>query len=389
MTPMRIGVIGCGMVSHAYLGTIARTPGLELAALASRTMASAEAQAARYGGTATTVEALLADPDIDIMVNLAPPATHYELCRAALLAGKHVYCEKPLATSLDDARDLVSLAEDKGLAIGCAPDTFLGEGHQAARRLVDEGSIGTVTGGTAFFGTRGMESWHPNPAFFFARGGGPLLDIGPYYVTQLVNLLGPIAEVVAIGTMPRAERAVTTPGREGETITVAVPTSVTGALLFERGANISIALSWDVAAHQRPPLELYGDAGTMIAPDPNQFAGAVRVSADGSEWTVRGEEVPPRKLDAATLARALQAMGRGIDPLTDGEIGPETALRSGDRRGLGLVDMAGAIAEGRAPRASGQLACHVLEVLLALEASAEGASRIAIASRVDRPEPVA
>lgn len=389
MTALRIGVIGCGMVSHAYLGTIARAEGLELAALASRTMASAETQAARYGGTATGVEALLADPGIDLVVNLAPPATHYDLCRAALLAGKHVYCEKPLATTLVDARALVSLAADKGLAIGCAPDTFLGEGHQTARRLIDEGAIGAVTGGAVFFGTGGMESWHPNPAFFFARGGGPLLDVGPYYVTQLVNLLGPVAEVVAIGTMPRAERAITSPGRKGETISVAVPTSVAGALLFESGANVSIGFSWDIAAHKRRPIELYGTAGTMIAPDPNQFAGAVQVSTDGTDWTVTGEEAASRKLDATTLAHALEAMGRGIDPLTGGEIGPETALRFGDRRGLGLVDMAAAIAAQRTPRASGALACHVLEVLLALEASAEGAGRIAIGSRIDQPAALA
>ena len=385
---MRIGVIGCGMVSHAYLGTIVRAPQLELRALASRTMHSAEVQAARYGGAAVTVEALIADPEIDIIVNLAPPTTHYELCRAALMANKHVYCEKPLATSLDDARALVLFAQDRNLAIGCAPDTFLGEGHQAARRLIDEDAIGTVTTGSAFFGSRGMESWHPNPAFFFARGGGPLLDIGPYFVTQLVNLLGPVAEVSAIGTMPRTRRTITTPAREGEMIEVSVPTTVAGSLLFESGANISIMLSWDVATHQRAPIELFGDKGVMIAPDPNQFAGAVHTSADGIEWTVVGDEAPPRRLDAVTLARALEAMGRGIDPLTGGDIAPETALRFGDRRGMGLVDMADAIALGRSPRASGLLACHVLEVLLALEASAEGAGRVDIASRVDRPDPL-
>jgi predicted dehydrogenase len=385
---MRVGVIGCGMVSHAYLGTIVRAAGLELTALASRTMASAKAQAARYGGTAMSVDALLAEPGVDIVVNLAPPAVHHELCLAALAANKHIYCEKPLATSLADARDLISVAEQRNLAVGCAPDTFLGEGHQTARKLVDEGTIGTITGGAAFFGSRGMESWHPNPAFFFARGGGPLLDIGPYYVTQLVNLLGPVAEASAIGTTPRTQRRVSSPGRDGEVIDVAVPTSVTGSLLFESGANVAITLSWDLAAHQRAPIELYGDKGVMIAPDPNQFAGAVRTSADGITWSTTGYEAPQRKLDAATLASALQAMGRGIDPITGGEIGPETALRFGDRRGLGLVDMAKAIAEGRPPRASGRLACHVLEILLALEASAEGAGRIAIQSRIDRPETV-
>jgi predicted dehydrogenase len=382
-----IGVIGCGMVSHAYLGTIARAPDLTLAALASRTMASASAQAGRYGGTAMPIDDLLADPGLDIVVNLAPPGLHHALGRRVLEAGKHLYSEKPFATQLDDARDLLSLAESKGLKIGCAPDTFLGPGHQAVRRLIDDGAIGQVTGGAIAFGTAGMESWHPNPAFFYASGGGPLLDIGPYYVTQLVNLLGPIAEVVAIGTRPRTTRTVTAPSNRGESITVEVPTTVNGALLFANGANISLAMSWDVAAHGRRPIELYGTRGSLQAPDPNQFGGATRLN-DGNDWRTIGDEPPPRKLDAAAIAAALQKMGQGIDPLTGGPIGPETAFRFGDSRGLGLLDLAAAIEEERAPRASGQLATHVLDVLLALEASANGAGRTAITSSIDRPEPM-
>ena len=383
---VKIGVMGCGMVSHAYLGSIVRAPGLELTALASRTMRSAEAQATRYGGAAVSVDALLADPGIEIVVNLAPPNVHHALGRRVLEAGKHLFSEKPFATSLADAADLLALAEAEGLSIGCAPDTFLGPGHQSTRRLIDDGAIGQVTGGAVAFGTGGMESWHPDPAFFYASGGGPLLDIGPYYLTALVNMIGPVAEVVAIGTSPRATREITTPGREGETIRVDVPTSVTGALLFENGANIALALSWDVPVHSRPPIQLYGTRGTMTVPDPNQFGGVVNVTRDGEDWQSHGDAEPPRRLSPEILARAVQAMGQGIDPLTGGPIGPDTALRMGDRRGLGLIDLANSLTEHRPPRASGKLACHVLEVLLALERSARGEGRIKITSRVDRPQ---
>ena len=383
-----IGVIGCGMVSHAYLGTIARTPGLDLVVLASRSMHSAEAQAARYGGTAMSVEALLADPAVAVVVNLAPPAVHHALGRRVLEAGKNLYSEKPFATTQADAADLIALAAARGLSIGCAPDTFLGEGHQTARRLIDGGAIGQVIGGSIAFGTAGMESWHPDPAFFYQPGGGPLLDIGPYYVTQAVNLLGPVAEVVAIGTMPRASRTVTTPGREGQTIDVAVPTSVTGALLFESGANVSIAFSWDVQAHRRPPIELYGDAGTMQAPDPNQFGGVVRVTRDGETWAEHGTAAPARKLSPAILAQSVADLMRGIDPRTGGPIDASTILHLGDQRGIGLIDLVEGLVEHRPARAGGALAAHVLDVLLALEASAAGQGRIKITSRVPRPAPM-
>jgi predicted dehydrogenase len=383
-----IGVIGCGMVSHAYLGTIARAPELTLKALASRTMRSAEAQAGRYGGTAMTVERLLADPEIAVVVNLAPPSVHHEIGRQVLEAGKHLYSEKPFATALADAEDLLALAAAKRLEIGCAPDTFLGEGHQAVRRLVDEDAIGTITGGAIAFGTRGMESWHPDPAFFYAAGGGPLLDIGPYYLTQLVNLLGPIAEVSAIGSVPRATRTITSPGREGVTIDVAVPTTVNGAILFESGANVALAMSWDVAGHRRAPIELYGSTGSIEAPDPNQFGGATRVSDGDGTVRVVGEAVLEKKLDATSLARALHALGQGIDPRSGGPVGPDTALGFGDLRGLGLLDLVAAVREGRRPRASGRLAAHVLEALLGLEACAPGGGRIKITSRVARPAPV-
>lgn len=382
-----VGVIGCGMVSHAYLSTIVRSPDLTLKALASRTMISALRQAALYGGEAMSVEALLADPDIAIVVNLAPPAVHHALGRRILAAGKHLYSEKPFATRLEDAYDLIALAEAKGLSIACAPDTFLGAPHQATRRLVDSGRIGRITGGAMAFATRGMESWHPDPAFFYAQGGGPLLDVGPYYLTQLVNLLGPVAEVVAIGAAPQASRTVTTPGREGQVIAVEVPTTVCGALLFASGTNISLAMSWDVQAHGRRPIELYGDEGSIQAPDPNQFTGAPRVWLDG-DWTPREVEPAP-KLSETAIAAFVQKLVAGVDPFTGEPVGPETLARLGDWRGLGLLDLAAAIREGREPRCGARLAVHVLEVLLALQSSATGGGRIRIQSTVERPEPVA
>lgn len=383
-----IGVIGCGLVSHAYLGTIARAPELRLKALSSRTMASAERQAARYGGFATSVDALLADRDISIVVNLAPPAMRHEIGRRTLNAAKHLYSEKPFATRLDEAHDLLALAAARGLMVGCAPDTFMGAGHQAARKLIDEDRIGKITGGAVTFGTGGMESWHPNPAFFYTPGGGPLLDIGPYYVTQLVNLLGPVREVIAIGTCPHNIRTVTAPDRVGETIAVNVPTTVNGAILFEGGANIALSFSWDVVAHGRPAIELCGTKGTLQAPDPNQFGGPLRVSHNSGEWTIIGDAAPPRRLAPDSLAKAVQMLGRGIDPLSSKPAGPETALAFGDLRGLGLLDFVSAITERRAPRASGQLATHVLDVLLALQSSAQGEGRIAIRSTIERPAPM-
>lgn len=387
--PLGVGVIGAGVISHAYLGTICRSPDLRLVAIASRGMRSAMTQADRYGGAAKATPALLADPDVDVVVNLAPPAEHHRIGRAALAAGKHLYSEKPFATSLEDARDLIELAEATGLMIACAPDTFLGPAHQEARRLIDEGEIGRVVGGAVVMASNGMEAWHPNPAFFYAPGGGPLLDIGPYMITQLINLLGPIRHVTALGSTPRPTRVVGSPERAGEVIPVGAPTTVNGALLFESGANVALTLSWDVLKHERAPIELYGLSGTLTTPTPNGFDGDVRVS-DGRSSRLAHKAAPGRPSPkSAELVAALEAMKAGIDPMTGGALGPGSPPLFGDRRGLGLVDMARAIREGRTPRAGGRLALHVLDVLLALERCAqEGGSR-EIMTRAERPERLA
>jgi predicted dehydrogenase len=372
------------MVSHAYLGTILRSDSVCLKAVSSRTMVSAAAQASRYGCAAMTTDELLADPEVDYVVNLAPPSVHHMIGRAALEAGKHLYSEKPFATRLEDAQDLLDVAERRGLSVACAPDTFLGAGSQRARRLLDQGAIGRVTGGAAAMLSRGMEGWHPNPAFFYRRGGGPLLDVGPYHVTQLVNLLGSVAEVVAIGTQGFDTRI----DRRGTSIPVEVPTIVNAALLFESGANITLSLSWDVARHRRAPLELYGDKGSLLAPDPNIFTGATRVS-DGGDWVVHGAEAARPKIDVARLAQAVASIGQGVNPVSGRPLGADCPLDIGDQRGIGFLDQLAAAKERRPPRASGQLAFHVLETLLALEASTQGAGRVCIQSRVPRPEALA
>lgn len=388
MRTLGVGVIGAGMISHAYLGTVARTPGLELVAISSLSMESARLQAGRYGGQPLTTEAVLAHPQVDVVVNLAPPSQHHPIGRAALLAGKHLYTEKPFSTSLHDAGDLVDLAQARGLKVGCAPDTFLGPAHQAARRLIDDGVIGMVTGGAAVMASGGMEHWHPNPAFFYAKGGGPLLDIGPYLVTQLVNLLGPVRAVTAVGTTPRRERVVSSPGRAGETIRVEVPTTVNGALLFENGANIALTLSWDApGGHQRRAIELYGQDGTLITPTPNNFDGEILLGRDG-RWTTAHAGQAGGPPNAGAIVEALRLLDQGVDPMTGGPVGPGSPPLFGDRRGLGLVDLARAIREGGEPRASGALSLHVLEVLLALEACAEEGGSRTVISRAARPSPL-
>ncbi|WP_295189984.1 Gfo/Idh/MocA family oxidoreductase [uncultured Brevundimonas sp.] len=384
-----IGVIGAGMVSHACLGTISRSSEVRLKAVSSKTMVSAAEKAQRYGGLAMTTEAILADPEISLVVNLAPPEVHHQIGRAVLSAGKHLYTEKPFATALSDAHDLIALAERMGLKIGCAPDTFLGPGHQAARRALDAGVVGRVVGGSATMASAGMEHWHPNPASFYGRGGGPLLDIGPYAVTQLVNLLGPVARVTAIGSAPRAQRTITSPARAGETLQVEVRTTVNGVLLFDNGANVALTLSWDVPRHRRPPIELYGETGTLACPDPNAFGGEVLLGRWQSDWTsIAGDAAGQESVAPSTIVSAIRAIQAGLHPATGEPFGPMSPPLLGDRRGLGLIELARAVRQQREPRASGRLAAHVLELLLALQACAEHGGDRAIASRVVRPDPL-
>lgn len=391
MNPVkRVGVVGAGVISHAYLSSIDRCADLELRSICSRSHTTAERQAARYGGTAVSLDDLLRDPEVDIVVNLAPPDLHFEIGRKILSAGKHLYSEKPFATSMADAETLLRLAEDRGLRVACAPDTFLGAAHQATRRALDSGVIGAVTSGAVAMQSFGMEHWHPNPAFFYQPGGGPHLDLGPYYLTLLVFLLGPVAEVSALASQPRRHRSFVATGGEPQSFEVNVPTTFNGSLLFASGANVALSLSWDVKQHRRSQIELYGESGSLIGADPNDFVGGVETSTQAGVWTVYEGHARAHKAPVAPelVGKGMALLNAGVDPLSGKALGKGGPAPLGDLRGLGLIDLASAIDERRSPRASGRLACHVLEVLLGLETASQQRRCVSIRSSIERPSPL-
>ena len=353
MNKVGIGIIGCGNISGAYLKAMAGFAILEIRALADLNPEAARAAAAPLGLRACSVDELLRDDAIEIVVNLTIPAAHVEVGLQAIAAGKHVHSEKPLGLRVTDARRLIDAAARRSLRVGCAPDTFLGGGHQACRQLVDAGAIGRPVAGTAFFMCPGHERWHPAPAFYYAAGGGPMLDMGPYYITALVNLIGPVSRVAGITSRVRAQRTITSEPQRGQIIAVEVATHVAGTLEFECGAVISMATSFDVPKHRHAPIELYGTEASLMVPDPNRFGGAVEIAHAGED------------------AWQAQPIGHGY---TDGNY-----------RGIGVADLALALRDKRPQRCSGELALHVLEVMEAFQVSSDSGRHIAIASRPPRP----
>lgn len=352
MRRLGIGVIGCGNISMTYLRNAALFPGVELRACADLSADLAQLRATEYGIRVEPVETLLAAEDVDLVLNLTVPNAHYGVSMAALIAGKHVFTEKPLAASVKEGRALVAEARRRHLALGSAPDTFLGAAGRLARRLMDEGVIGRPVAGTAFMMGRGMEHWHPNPQFYYQPGGGPVLDMGPYYLTMLVNLLGPVRQVMAMSSIGSPERLITAPGpNSGTSFPVGTPTTVMALLEFVGGATVTLGMSWDVFRHGNHPIELHGTLGSLRLSDPDTFGGTISVSRRGGAW----EEMP-------------------TDGLLHGELNwPYAAPDRANYRMLGVADMARAIATGVEPRASGDLALHVLEIMEAiLEAGASG-----------------
>jgi len=364
--PIGIGIIGCGNVCEAYVRGMASWLSVRIAACADQRHDAAAAMASKHGFAAVSVDSLLADPEVRIVLNLTVPTAHAEVSRAIISAGKHVYSEKPMATSFADALALVEAAAARGVRIGCAPDTFMGGGHQASRQLIDSGQIGRIVGGAATMVSPGMERWHPNPAFFFQRGGGPALDMGPYYITQLVNLLGPVRRVAAIATRGFAARAVGSGPLAGTRIDVEVPTSLNGALEFVSGANVAVTLSWDVWKTTRLPLELYGENGTLRCPDPDYFGGVPSFSGRDGPW--------------------IDADISGWKFASENAVAGER--RVANYRGIGVIDMAAAIAAGRIHRANQALGLHVLEVLDGLHQASECGKAIAIGTSCERPLPL-
>lgn len=358
-----VGVIGCGNISAAYFGLAPLFKGIEITACADISMDAARARAKEFGLRAETVDELLADGEIDIVVNLTVPAVHYEVSRRILEAGKHVYSEKPFVLSVEEGLALKRLADGKGLRVGSAPDTFLGGAHQQVRDLVDSGRLGRITSGTCFVMSYGMEHWHPNPDFFFQPGAGPVLDVGPYYVADLIQLIGPVKRVAALTSIPRKERTISSKPRAGERIPVKTPTTIHGVLEFASGAVVTMNASWDVWSHGHAPIELYGEAGTVFVPDPNFFGGEVRFTKN--EKAVK------------TLPRWDHPFGVPNQKQKDG--------MTANYRTAGLADMALAIAEGRAHRCSLESALHAVEVMTGLLKSGETGQFVAMQTTCERP----
>jgi predicted dehydrogenase len=353
--PLNIGIVGCGAIIKQYLATFERTDATRLVAVADLDPARAQAVAdEREGVRALTVDELLAAADVDLVLNLTIPAAHAEVALRAIAAGKAVYGEKPLAATVSEAHEVLTAAAAAGVLVGCAPDTVLGTGIQTARRAIDDGLIGVPISATATMMTPGHERWHPNPDFYYVPGGGPLLDMGPYYVTALVTLLGPVTSVIGASSQTRASRVIGSGPRAGETIPVTTASHVTGILTHASGALSTLVMSFDAVATQSANLEIHGETGSLIVPDPNRFQGDVKLRILGSDsWQVL----------------------------------PVSAGYADAGRGVGVADLA-ATPAGETPRASGELAFHVLEVMESLLASARDGQSVAITSTVDRPPAV-
>ncbi|MBV8069001.1 MAG: Gfo/Idh/MocA family oxidoreductase [Acidobacteriaceae bacterium] len=367
MDPIDIGIIGCGNISHAYLKGAARSKMVRVRSVADLRQEAAQERSAEDGMQAVTVDRLLADPQIQMVINLTVPLAHAQVSLQIVEAGKHVYSEKPLGTRLAEAEALMLAAAAKGARVACAPDTFLGASHQACRRAIDSGRIGQPIAGTAFFGTHGMEHWHPNPEFFFKRGSGPMLDVGPYYITELVNLLGPVSRVAAQTTMGNATRTVSSEPLKGSIIQVEVPTTFNGVLSFSNGASVTITTSWDIWKHRHVHFQIYGSEGSMLVPDPNFFGGEPMLTERDSDWI-------PLDISAHPFGKPNRRTNSGA--------------HVADYRIVGLLEMAAAIRDNRPHRASGELARHVLEVLCAFERSSTEGRHVMIDTSCERPEPV-
>lgn len=351
---VKVGIVGCGTISEAYVKGCRKFEILDLDACADIEYSRAEALAEQHDLRACTVDELYDDPDIQIIINLTIPSAHAEVTLAAISAGKHVYSEKPLAVTREDGRRILAAAEERGVRVGCAPDTFLGGGLQTCRKLIDDGWIGEPVGAAAFMLNAGPESWHSNPAFFYQEGAGPLFDMGPYYFTALVHLLGPVQRVTGATRISHPERIATSRARFGERIPVQTPTYTAGVLNFAAGPVGTTVITFDVESSMLPHMEIHGSQGTLLVPDPNTFGGPVRIRRrEADEWS--------------------------DIPLTH---------TSDVRRGIGVADMAHALVTGRPHRANAQLATHILDIMHAIDDASETNRHIYIESECERPAPL-
>lgn len=355
MKKVKVGIIGCGNISDIYLKNCTQVfDELEVVAVADLISERCIQKAEQYNiPKAYSTQELLDDPEIEIVINLTTPNAHTEVCLAALEAGKSVYVEKPLAIAREDGKKIVETANKKGLLVGGAPDTFLGGGIQTCRKIIDDGWIGQPVAATAFMVNHGHESWHPDPEFYYKVGGGPMFDMGPYYLTALISLMGPVKRVTGSTSITFPERTITSQPKYGTKINVDVPTHVAGIMDFESGAIGTILTSFDVWDSQLPRIEIYGSHGSMIVPDPNTFGGPVLVKgAKDEQWTEM--------------------------PLSHGY--------AEDSRGLGVADMARALRKGGSHRANGDMTYHVLDIMHAFHEASDEGRHIELESTCEKPE---
>lgn len=353
--PLGIGVVGCGTILGQYLATFERISSLRPVAVADIDAARARAVADAHPGVRPlSVAELCADPLVEVVLNLTIPAAHADVALQAVAAGKHVYGEKPLAVTTAEACTVLQAAAAAGVRVGCAPDTVLGTGTQTARKAIDDGAVGSPIAATATMVTPGHERWHPNPDFYYAPGGGPLFDMGPYYVSSLVTLLGPVASVIGAASRTRSVRTIDSGPRRGETVPVSTETHVTGVLVHASGVLSTLVMSFDAVATRASPIEVHGNLGSLVVPDPNRFDGDVLLHS----LAVR---------DWQTL--------------------PVSAGYEAASRGYGLADLV-ATPIGQDPRAGGQLAFHVLDIMESLLSSARTGQAVTVTSTCPRPAPV-
>jgi predicted dehydrogenase len=351
-----VGIIGCGSISGIYLRNLTAFESVRPIACADRIRERAEDRAREFGVLhVLTVDEMLADDEIDIIVNLTTPDAHADIASAAIRAGKHVYNEKPLTIELEDAQQVLAWADDRHLRVGCAPDTFLGAGITTCRALIDGGAIGRPVAASAFFGCPGHELWHPDPAFYYLRGGGPVFDMGPYYLTALITLLGPVRRVCGIDRRTHEHRTILSDPQRGETIPVEVPTHAAAVLEFVSGPIASVVMSFDIHPANTPMVRIYGSEATLAVPDPNMFDGPVELYEPGADaW------------------RTVDLIGR----------------YARNSRGLGIAEMADAIRTDRPHRASGELAMHILDIMHAIRTSSETRAHVDLRTTCGRPLPL-
>jgi predicted dehydrogenase len=359
-----VGIMGAGNISAAYLRLAPLFKGLEVRGVADIVPEAAKKRSEEFNVPAMTPDELLKNSEIDVIVNLTIPATHYQVTMDALSAGKHSYSEKPFVLTLEEGKSVRKAAEERNLQVGSAPDTFMGGAHQQVRSIVDSGKLGKIMSGTTHVMSRGMEHWHPNPSFFFQPGAGPVLDIGPYYVTDLIQLIGPVRRVTAFTGMARSERLVTAEGPyKGTVIEVGTPTTIHGVMEFHSGAIVTIGASWDVSSHGHHNIELYGTEGTVYVPDPNFFGGDIVVADEnGNKETVEAWDHPFNVINNL--------------PGQQGRANYRTA---------GLADMMQAIEQGRPARCGLDVALHAVDVMTSLLKAGESGEVVTLTTTCERP----